>query len=143
MWLGVSLSGLDDEFEFFMFITVNIWTVYCGSYDIKKTIFKALGIRYNGVIAKAERMCGNGKDTYYLFIEFYKNKKKLIRRTSGYLGSPNQYLRNKNCHVYEFLGMFIENDFNIRTKFPDSIDDYLDIKTEPHKMFMPKGDKYV
>ena len=145
--IALSMAGfsyiLEDYTSFIPFLIISLLLLNCISYSIKKFVFKIFGKKYIGKIVKAEMVIGRGENTYFLFIEFYKNKKKLIRRTSGYMGNPNQYLQNKNCHVYEILGMFIENDLNTRTKFPDSTDDYLDIKIEPHKMFMPKGNKYV
>ena len=98
---------------------------------------------YNGKIVEAERMFGRGESTYYFFIEFYKNKRKLIRRTSGYMGNPHIYLENEECHIYEFMGKFIETDFNVSKQFPENDDKLLNIKIKEHKMFMPKGNKYV
>ena len=114
----------------------------CWSYKATQILFRKKGKRYEGKIIRAERMIGGGEDTYYLFIEFYKDKKRLVRRTAGYVGSPNFYLENGKCAVYEYLGHFIEADFNVRKELPDRLS-YHHIKETKHKMFMPKGDKYV
>ena len=129
--------------EVFFSLLVNIWFFYCCSFKPIQKLFIKKGKRYEGRIIKGEVMNGSGQATYYLFIEFWKGKKKLIRRTSGYMGSPNIYLENDRCHIYEFMGKFIEADFNVRKKFPENKEECLNIKIEKHKMFMPKGNKYV
>lgn len=82
----------------------------------------------------------NGENTFYLFIEFYVNGKKLVRRTDGYVGNPNHYLVSKRCSVYELNNKYIEGDFKLREKklYTENL-----IRITKHLMFMPKGDKYV
>ena len=132
-----------DVFRLAFTIISTLWFLYCCSYKPMQWLFKKKGKAYDGKIVKAEMMYGTGENTYYLFIEFYRERKKLIRRTSGYMGSPNIYLENDRCHIYEFMGKFIEADFNVRKKFPENKEECLNIKIEKHKMFMPKGNKYV
>ena len=147
----VIISSAFLKFEPFIFdpyiliptFAVNLWSAYCGSYRPMQSLFKKKGTRYKGRIIRAERMCGAGEDTYYFFIKFRKGKKTLIRRTSGYMGNPNIYLENDICGIYEYRGRFIETDFNVRKVFPKNENECLHIKITPHKMFMPKGDKYV
>ncbi len=107
-------SILTDDYTIGVFFLISsLFILHCAAYDLKKWLYKKFGKMYNGKIVEAERMFGRGESTYYFFIEFYKNKRKLIRRTSGYMGNPHIYLENEECHIYEFMGKFIETDFNV------------------------------
>ena len=142
--IALSMAGFSYIFEdctnFIPFLIISLLLLNCISYSIKKFVFKIFGKKYAGKIVKAEMVIGRGENTYFLFIEFYKNKKKLIRRTSGYMGNPNRYLKNTECNVYEFLGSFIENDFNVRKKFPCTENEFLNIQIESVP-FLPKKNK--
>ena len=78
-----------------VFLISSLFILHCAAYDFKKWLYKKFGKMYNGKIVEAERMFGRGESTYYFFIEFYKNKRKFIRRTGGYMGSPHIYLENE------------------------------------------------
>lgn len=120
------------------FIMASCVFIYCWSFQIIKNVFMEKGKKYNGKIIKAEAVQGRG--TYYLFIEFYVNNKRMVRRTGGYIGNPNVYLSDNKCSIYEYKGKYMEADFTVRGE-----KNYNDVHTKitSHRMFMPKGDKYV
>lgn len=142
---GDIIGEFTSDFQFtVVYLCGIIWCLYCGSYRPMQWLFKKIGKKYEGTIIRTEMMDGVGADTFYFFIEFKKGKKTLIRRTSGYMGNPYTYLNNNKCSVYEFMGKFIEADFSVKKRFSDEADDEeLNFHTTKHKLFMPKGDKYV
>ncbi len=145
-WVAIILTknfGFDDLYLTTIFFVVNFWALYCGSYKPIQWLFKKKGKKYEGRIIRAEIMYGVGGDTFYFFIEFKKGDKTLIRRTVGYQGNPYMYLENDRCSVYEYMGKFIEVDFNVRKKFPQKTDINFHLPITKHKLFMPRGNKYV
>lgn len=132
-----------DIYTVVVFFLANIFALCCGSYKPAQWLFKKVGKKYKGKIVGAEKMYGMGESTFYLLIEFKRGKKTLIRKTSGYQGGPSANLKNNKCYVYEFLGKFIEADFNVKKRYSEEEDDSLCFPITKHKLFMPKGDKYV
>ncbi len=132
-------DGTTDSTDHYWFIILGACFIYTNSFKPLQKLFKKLGKRYDAKIIRSEYTINRGEPINYLYIKFYKNKKKYIRRTCAYNGNPNLYLKNNICSVYEYMGKFIEADFNLR----DEAEDGDHILLRPYKGLKFKGDKYV
>ncbi len=132
-------NGGADSSVHISFIVLGACCIYCNSFKPLQKLFKKLGKRYDAKIIRSEYTINRGEPINYLYIKFYKNKRKYIRRTCAYNGNPNLYLKNNICSVYEYMGKFIEADFNLR----DEPEDGDHILLRPYKGLKFKGDKYV
>jgi hypothetical protein len=133
---------LGDEFLIGVvyFIVALSAFLYCQSFKIIQNRYIKKGKKYTGQIIKAEEFfSANRENTYCIFIEFFVDGKRLVRKTGRYIGNPNYYLASKNCSVYELNNKYIEADFKLRDR--KNYNEQL-IKIYKHRLFVQK-DEYV
>lgn len=119
---------------------IGVWG-YCWAFEIKKKLFYKNGKKYDGNIISAEELLnGRGDNTYYLVIEFSDGHKKMLRKTKGYVGNPNNRLINKSCSIYEWKGKYLEGDFHVSEQGVYNVNT---IPITKHNLFKKKDKKYV
>ncbi len=109
--------------------------------DIKRRIVVKKGVKYEAKIIAFERGIGsrNGRNIHFI-IQFKEDGNKRKFFSQGYDVDPSRELKDRNCTIYKYKKMYIDNDYNL---WSDPLNEKMNIPVEYIKTtwFSRKKDK--